>query len=114
MLTLNIFCDPSGGSGNTVAANTSFLGGGAENCIMSNASFASNFNVLGGGQQNAIDPGATHSSIFSGHKNCVAGNCSAILGGANNSDGGLNNVFIAGSGITASLPNMLYAILRKG
>lgn len=45
---------------------------------------------------------------FSGSNNCVAGNFSVILGGTGNSDGGFNNVFIAGSGISAVNPNSLH------
>ena len=48
---------------------------------------------------------STHCFNFGGYKNA---NYSAILGGANNNDMGLNNVFIAGSGINAVNVNSLH------
>jgi hypothetical protein len=43
-----------------------------------------------------------------GDTNVVTGNCSGILGGVNNTDSGLNDTFIAGSGIAAVNPNSLH------
>ncbi len=47
-------------------------------------------------------------SIEGGHNYTTTGACSSILGGSGNNDGGLNNVFIAGNGITAVTPNTFH------
>ena len=82
--------------------------------------------VIGGGEINQIVDGASHSVVSGGHGNVITGSCSviaggfhntvfgsysSILGGSLNDDGGLNNVFIAGSGINAGvvgIPNALH------
>jgi len=103
MPSRNIVCNAS-----IFGSDSSFVGGGNGNFIDSTSHAPSTFGIVGGGQQNKICAGTNHSSIFSGYNNCVAGSCSAILSGANNYDGGLNNVFIAGSGITGVCANTLH------
>jgi len=87
-------------------------GGIGDNFIDSNATSPATCGVIAGGFKNKDCAGIHYSSIFSGHKNTVAGNCSSILGGFNNYDGGYDNVFIAGSGIALSAtvgnPNSLH------
>jgi len=87
-------------------------GGIGDNFIDSNATSPATCGVIAGGFKNKDCAGIHYSSIFGGHKNTVAGNCSSILGGFNNYDGGYDNVFIAGSGIALSAtvgnPNSLH------
>lgn len=92
---------PSPGSSYTLYR--SFIGGGFENCIESNNS------VVAGGITNSIlTSNADAAVIAGGANNTVSGPCSAILGGHNNNDGGLSNVHIVGSGITALSPNTIH------
>ena len=80
----------------------SFIGAGVQHRI-----FESCASIVSG-ETNTINNGAVHSFIGGGINNAVTGACSAILGGSGNNDGGFNNVFIAGSGITAPVPNTFF------
>jgi hypothetical protein len=102
-----------GGYINHIGSNTEgsifgVIGGGCCNLIDSTVANPSSFGIIAGGFSNTVCAGATHSSIFSGSINCVAGNFSVILGGTGNSDGGFNNVGIFGQTITASAANTFY------
>jgi len=82
-------------------ADFSFLGGGSANCIdTGGAPGATTYGTIGGGESNTIHAGTNHSSIFGGSNNQVSGNCSAILGGINNNDGGYPYTGIFGVGVT--------------
>jgi len=56
-------------------------------------------------------PGINHSSIFSGYGNLLTTSCSAILGGANNTDNGYACTGIFGANI---LPHPLLTPLVSG
>jgi len=94
-----------GGAGNCVAGEQSFVGGGQQNCVTSSLG-AVNCSVIVGGFGNLVcDDGVNPvvaSFIGGGVQNKVCGSCSAILGGAGNSDGGFPYTGIFGVGITAS------------
>jgi hypothetical protein len=79
-----------------------FIGGGIGNKIHTQCA------SIVGGQENVIRIAGVHSFIGGGGCNVITGPCSAILGGAGNSDGGLANVQIAGSGIAAVNANSLH------
>ena len=84
-------------------------GGIGDNFIDSNATSPATCGVIAGGFKNKYCAGIHYLSIFSGHNNTVAGNCSAILGGVNNYDGGLDFVGIFGQSVTGVIPNAFHA-----
>ena len=88
-----------------LGAEYGFIGSGQNNCIDTGAamSTATPFGVIGGGQNNTICAGATHSAIVGGQNNCALGQCSVILGGSNNNDGGFPHTAVFGNGISATL-----------
>ncbi len=87
--------------GTGLGAANSFIGGGGNNCI-DDAGSTTGWATIGGGAGNCIFPGTNHSSIFGGSGNFVSGSCSAILGGANNSDGGFPNTAVFGNTLVAT------------
>lgn len=89
-------------TGTSTQISRSFIGGGIGNYIFEQCS------SIVGGSQNTINAGGVGSFIAGGDTNTIYGACSSILGGSGNNDGGLNNVIIAGSGITAVNPNTLH------
>ena len=84
----------TGGYKHQVNSDFAFVGGGCLNQV--NSDFA----VVGGGYFNQAN--GLNSFVGAGDTNLVTGNCSAILGGFNNDDGGNDYTGIFGTGITAS------------
>jgi hypothetical protein len=87
----------------------SFMGGGESNCIDSDDNFGTTYAAIGGGQFNKVCLNTNHSSIFSGMQNTVRGNCSSILGGEGNDDGGIDYVGIFGCGVTGVVTKAFHA-----
>lgn len=95
----------TGGCNNRIGSNVagnpfadmSFIAGGRK--LDRSTGAATTFGSIGSGQNNYIVPGTNHASIFGGQNNQVSGNCSAILGGSGNTDGGNPFVGIFGNGV---------------
>ena len=81
-------CQNNVGRSSGVGSIFSVISGGCHNTIDSAPPGLgvpqTTYGVIGGGQCNCICFGTNHSSISSGHSNCVADSCSSILGGAGN------------------------------
>ncbi len=94
----------------TPGSEWSFIGGGSSNVIDSAVGVRTSFHTIGGGEANYIGPAIRHAGIFSGSLNIVTGNCSAILGGDNNNDGGFARTGMYGTGLVgAAIPGGLGA-----
>lgn len=93
-------CNTIGNIAGSFDSQFSFIGGGYCNCVDS-AAFTSNFGFIGNGQCNYVGPGTNYGTIVNGLCNTVTGNCSAILGGSGNSDGGLAWAGVFGCNVTA-------------
>lgn len=88
----------SGGSGNSAGGFASFIGGGENNNIGSNANHA----VISGGVRNLVEPNARGAAIIGGENNSIRKGAqdTAIVGGFGNSAGmnALANIIGSGQG----------------
>jgi hypothetical protein len=90
--------------GGALPAPHSFVGGGENNVIDTNAGFISRHNVIVGGSNNIVIAGAANASIGGGDSNRTQFSFSTVAGGANNQAldqgttiaGGLNNIISVG------------------
>lgn len=117
----------AGGNNNKITGSDSVIAGGSINCVESVGSgilsgsnnkvitlnqTGSRTNVISGGATNCIMTSSGWSSIAGGGCNKVLGSCySTIIGGFNNQipESLGNNIFIAGTNITADRANTLFA-----
>jgi hypothetical protein len=93
----------AGGCSNRITSGyNGFVGGGYLNKIVGGSC-----NAIVGGQANSVN--GVHNFIGGGYGNTLTRACSAILGGCNNSDGGVAFAGIFGCNVTAVVPNAFHA-----
>ena len=104
-----------GGNCNAVSGRYSTIVNGFSSCATGYATFVGagsgikatgNYAVAVGGRCNTAS--GNYSSVLGGGNNIASGACSAILGGCRNNTSNVDNTFILGSDITASLPSYTY------
>ena len=95
------------GSGNTVSAPLSFIGGGTGNCINT---FTSNF--IGGGIGNTV--GGTASLVSGGRQNTVNQNFTSIVGGSGNFSCGCYNIVGGGRANSITILQSCYSSIVGG
>ena len=88
-ISIRLGCGLETSPSNNTTASGGIAGSGLDTC----------FGVIAGGQSNMICAGTAHTGILGGINNCIAGSCSAILGGSGNFDNGLNYAGIFGFNI---------------